>query len=158
MKRIISKLGVILIPILMLLPAATFVEPVAACGTSDAAQQVSTGIDQTTTAPTDASCGASGVGTAIATAVNILSVIVGAAAVIALIWAGFKYITSGGDTNKVANAKSTLIYAIVGIAVVGLAQVLIHFVLSTAADATACPYTIPGHPNIAASDPLCVKP
>jgi hypothetical protein len=101
----------------------------AACGNSSAAQQVSTGIDETT----NASCDASGVNKAISLAVDILTVIVGAAAVIALIWSGFKYITSGGDTNKVANAKSTLIYAIVGIAVVGLAQVLVHLVLTNAA-------------------------
>lgn len=128
MRRTI--LNVILIPILALLPAAILAEPAyAACGNSSAAQQVSTGIDETT----NASCDASGVNKAISLAVDILTVIVGAAAVIALIWSGFKYITSGGDTNKVANAKSTLIYAIVGIAVVGLAQVLVHLVLTNAA-------------------------
>jgi uncharacterized membrane protein YuzA (DUF378 family) len=122
--------------LLTLLPAATFMAPAYAapvstpCGKSDAAQQVSSGIGETSSTP----CNDNGVNGAVALAVNILSLIVGAAAVIALIWAGFKYITSGGDTNKVANAKSTLIYAIVGIAVVGLTQVLIHFVLSSAAN------------------------
>jgi hypothetical protein len=129
MRRII--LNAILIPILALLPAAILAEPAyAACGNSSAAQQVSTGIDETT----NASCDASGVNKAIALAVDILTLVVGAAAVIALIWSGFKYVTSGGDTNKVANAKSTLIYAVVGIAVVGLAQVLVHFIISTAAN------------------------
>lgn len=132
MKRII--LNVILIPLLALLPAATLAVPAyaAACGGSSAAQQVSTGIDQTTTSA-PANCGDNGVGNAITLAVNILTLIVGAAAVIAIIWGGFKYITSGGDSNKVANAKSTLIYAIVGIAVAGVAQVLVHLVISSAA-------------------------
>ncbi len=129
MKRTI--LNIILIPLLTLMPAAILAEPAyAACGNSSAAQQVAAGIDETT----NASCDASGVNKAISTAVNILTVVVGAAAVIALIWAGFKYITSAGDTNKIANAKSTLIYAIVGIAVVGLAQVIVHLVITTAAN------------------------
>lgn len=128
MKQTALKL---IIAVLMLMPASTLVmaPAYAACGKSEAARKVAEGIDQTT----NASCDDSGVTDAIALVVNILSLIVGAAAIIALIWAGFKYITSGGDTNKVANAKNTLIYAIVGIAIVGLAQILVHFVLSTAA-------------------------
>jgi hypothetical protein len=62
--------------------------------------------------------------------VNLLSVIVGIAAVIMVIVAGFKYVTSGGEANKVASAKSTLIYAIVGLIIVALAQFIVHFVLS----------------------------
>lgn len=62
--------------------------------------------------------------------VNLISVIVGIAAVIMIIIAGFKYITSGGDSNKVASAKSTLIYAIVGLVIVSLAQFIVHFVLT----------------------------
>jgi hypothetical protein len=66
-----------------------------------------------------------------ATVVNVLSVVVGIAAIIMIVIAGFKYITSGGDSNKVASAKTTLIYAIVGLIVVALAQFLVHFVLKS---------------------------
>jgi hypothetical protein len=62
--------------------------------------------------------------------VNILSVIVGIVAVIMIIIGGFKYITSGGDSNRVASAKNTIIYAIVGLIIVALAQVIVRFVLS----------------------------
>lgn len=65
--------------------------------------------------------------------VNVLSAIVGLAAVIMVIIGGFKYITSGGDSNKVAGAKSTIIYAIVGLLVVAMAQVIVHFVIKSAA-------------------------
>ncbi|MDB5169977.1 MAG: rane protein of unknown function [Candidatus Saccharibacteria bacterium] len=61
--------------------------------------------------------------------VNILSVVVGVAAVIMIVVAGFKYITSGGDANNVAAAKKTIIYAIVGLIIVALAQFIVHFVL-----------------------------
>lgn len=61
--------------------------------------------------------------------VNILSVIVGVIAVIMIIFGGFRYITSGGDSGNVSSAKNTLIYAIVGLIIVALAQFIVHFVL-----------------------------
>ncbi len=64
------------------------------------------------------------------TIVNILSVIVGIVAVIMIIVGGFRYITSGGDSGNVSSAKNTLIYAIVGLIIVALAQFIVHFVLS----------------------------
>jgi cytochrome bd-type quinol oxidase subunit 2 len=65
-------------------------------------------------------------------AVNIFSAIVGVIAVIMIIVGGLKYITSGGDSNKVGAAKNTLIYAIIGLVIVALAQVIVHFVLQKA--------------------------
>ncbi len=62
--------------------------------------------------------------------VNLLSVIVGVAAIIMVVISGFKYVTSGGDSNNVATAKRTLIYAIVGLVIVALAQFIVHFVLT----------------------------
>ena len=61
--------------------------------------------------------------------VNIFSVIVGIVAVIMIIWGGFKYITSGGDSSNVSSAKNTIIYAIIGLVVVALAQFIVQFVL-----------------------------
>ena len=61
--------------------------------------------------------------------VNVLSVIVGIIAVIMIIVGGFRYITSGGDSGNVSSAKNTLIYAIVGLVIVALAQFIVHFVL-----------------------------
>lgn len=64
--------------------------------------------------------------------VNIFSLIVGAVAVVMIIYGGFRYITSGGDSNSVGTAKNTLIYAIIGLIIVAVAQVIVHFVLSNA--------------------------
>jgi uncharacterized membrane protein len=69
------------------------------------------------------------------TIVNIFSVIVGVAAVVMIIFGGFRYITSGGDSGRVGNAKNTLIYAIIGLIIVALAQAIVHFVLDNAAAA-----------------------
>lgn len=68
--------------------------------------------------------------------VNIFSIIVGIVAVIMIIYGGFRYITSGGDSGSVGNAKNTLIYAIVGLIIVALAQLIVHFVLSSTSSIT----------------------
>jgi hypothetical protein len=64
--------------------------------------------------------------------VNILSAIVGVVAVIMIIIGGFRYITSGGEANAVSTAKKTVIYALVGLVVVALAQLIVHFAINTA--------------------------
>ena len=66
----------------------------------------------------------------ITTVINVFSVIVGVVAVIMIIIAGFRYITSGGDSNNVSSAKNTIIYAIIGLVIVALAQFVVRFVLN----------------------------
>lgn len=61
---------------------------------------------------------------------DIFSVIVGIAAVIMILVGGFKYIISGGDSTRVSGAKDTILFAIVGLVIVALAQVIVHFVLT----------------------------
>lgn len=61
--------------------------------------------------------------------INILSAIVGVVAVIMIIVGGFRYITSGGNDTSVTGAKNTILYAIIGLVIVALAQVIVHFVL-----------------------------
>lgn len=68
--------------------------------------------------------------------INWLSLIVGLLAIVMIIFAGAKYITSGGDSNKVSSAKNALIYAIIGLVIVALSQVLVHKVLTVTKDAT----------------------
>ena len=72
------------------------------------------------------------INTLIANIVNVLSIIVGIVAVIMIILGGFKYITSGGDSGSISSAKTTIIYAIVGLVIVTLAQVIVRFVLTKA--------------------------
>jgi lysylphosphatidylglycerol synthetase-like protein (DUF2156 family) len=71
------------------------------------------------------------------TLINLLSAIVGVVAVIMIVVGGFKYITSGGDSNKTASAKNTIVYAIIGLVIVALAQILVHFVINSSTGATA---------------------
>jgi len=75
----------------------------------------------------------------IKTIINILSVIVGVVAVVMIIFGGLKYITSGGDSSNVSSAKNTIIYAIIGLVIVALAQFIVRFVLDKSINTAATP-------------------
>lgn len=66
----------------------------------------------------------------ITTVVNILSIIVGIAAVVMIIIGGFRLVTSGGDPNTVSSARKGILYALVGLVVVAFAQFMVKFVLN----------------------------
>lgn len=79
--------------------------------------------------------GTEGLGKLARNVVNIFSFVIGAIAVIMIIYGGFRYITSGGSSEGVGAAKNTLIYAIIGLIVVALAQVIVQFVLTQSNEA-----------------------
>lgn len=64
--------------------------------------------------------------------VNTFSWIVGIISVIMIVYGGFKYITSGGDSSKVTSAKNAIIYAIIGLVIVAAAQFIVKFVVTRA--------------------------
>jgi hypothetical protein len=140
MKGSITMIQKIKSSILVLVTMLTFGAPMlvpvavsAACQADNGIQKgLGDGIDQTTGVTgscSDASTTGAGSLEAVAKkAVNIV-------AVIFVIYGGFRYITSGGDSGSVGNAKNTLIYALVGLVIVALAQLIVHYVLSTATGA-----------------------
>lgn len=60
---------------------------------------------------------------------KILAIIAGIAAIIVIVTSGIKYITSGGDSQKIASAKHTLVGALIGLVIIVLAQTIITFVI-----------------------------
>ena len=79
----------------------------------------------------DASQSGPTVNSTVKLAVNILSFIVGVASVIMIMIGGFKYVISSGDSGNVQGAKNTILYAVIGLIVVALAQVIVRFVLNS---------------------------
>ncbi len=65
------------------------------------------------------------------------SIIVGAVSIIMIIYGGFRYITSGGSSEKVGSAKNTLIYAIIGLVIVALAQLIVNVVITQSNSTTS---------------------
>lgn len=110
---------------------------VSAQATDEIRNNLNCGADlNVTTNPTAAGCAATDTSgnfsALIKRIINIFSIIVGVIAVIMIVIGGLKYITSGGESSNVSSAKNTIIYAIVGLVVVALAQFIVRFVLSSA--------------------------
>lgn len=131
-----SAAGVGLVAVMTLAPAGAAVAapslpPASVVASSAAQQSACQGLNQLdATQGCNTKTSNNVVGDLTHTVVNILSVIVGAVCVIMVIVAGLRYVTSAGDSNGVAGAKSTLTYALVGLVIVALAQFIVHFVLS----------------------------
>lgn len=70
-------------------------------------------------------------------AINIFSIIAGVVAVLMIVAAGFRYITSAGAEQAVAGAKRTLLYAVIGLVIVAFAQVIAKFTLHEATQTTS---------------------
>ncbi len=68
-------------------------------------------------------------GDLIGTLVNVLLFIVGSLAVIMIIVSGILYVISTGDAGKVAKAKNTLMYSVVGLVVAFIAFAIVNWVL-----------------------------
>ena len=67
----------------------------------------------------------------ISAAINIISFIAGIAAVIVLMIGGFRFVVSGGDPNSVSGARSMILYALVGLVIIGAAQIIMRFIIGT---------------------------
>jgi hypothetical protein len=66
----------------------------------------------------------------ISKATNIITLIVGIAAFIVIVVSGLQFILGVGDPARIANARNALIYAIVGIIIAVMAQVIVKFVVN----------------------------
>lgn len=62
-------------------------------------------------------------------ATNIMAGIAGIAAVILILIGSINYLTANGDPAKISSAKNTIIYTLVGLAVIVLVRAIILFVM-----------------------------
>lgn len=61
--------------------------------------------------------------------------VLGIVAFFYLIWAGFNYMTAGGDEGKVKIARQTIINVVFGIILIAISQALVLFVISQTKEA-----------------------
>lgn len=76
--------------------------------------------------------GRSDINNVITVFLNLFSVIIGIVAVVMIMVGGYKYITANGDSSNITSAKHTIIYALVGLVIVAMAQFMVQFVLDKA--------------------------
>ena len=107
------------------------------------AAQVTKGVNAADAGKDDKNCGPEGskrkctLNDTIQTVINVLLFVIGAVSVIMIILGGLKYTLSNGDSSQITSAKNTILYAIIGLVVVALAQVIVRFVLQKAVNAGA---------------------
>jgi len=126
MKRILAviliALGIGLGVVGLQQPSAVFADSKADVCAGVGAVSGTTGCTGSKTDPT-----VNGIATTI---VNFMSALVGLLSVVMIIWGGFRYVTSGGDSGKITSARTTIVYALVGLAIVALAQTIVKFVIT----------------------------
>lgn len=126
MKRVLISIAVLIglaVGAVMLSPAPNVL--------ADSASDVCEGVNA---AAGGSGCtdGGSDLNNIIEVLINLFSVIIGIIAVVMIMVSGFKYITANGDSGNINSAKSTLIYAIIGLVIVAMAQFIARFVLDKA--------------------------
>ena len=63
---------------------------------------------------------------------NFIAILAGIASVIIIFLAGFMFVTSGGNPEKIKKAKSTIIYTVIGIVIIVFAKIIIRYVIVNA--------------------------
>ena len=130
MKKILS---LSIITALLAVFGLAFAGPTTATVSAAGKADVCAGLDAAT-GGTSGTCaapaGSKTVEGTLATLVKVLSWVVGIISVIMVIVGGIQYVTSGGDSGKVTSAKNTIMYSLIGVVIVALAQTIVFFVLN----------------------------
>jgi hypothetical protein len=141
LKRLLVSMLSILLLLVNFAPAAVLAQADvqgSVCSGGNSLQITTSGGDCSKVCPqtkTGSTCGDKA-NSLIATIINLLSVIIGVVAVIMIMVGGFRYVTSGGSQEAVGKAKTTILYAVVGLVIVALAQIIVQFVLHKTRQAT----------------------
>lgn len=61
--------------------------------------------------------------------IGILSFLVGLVAVLMIVIAGFRFVTSNGDAATAKSARETIIYAVIGIIITVMAYAIVNFII-----------------------------
>lgn len=125
-SKIILLGGFIVISVPLVVPAVAFADNIQNGLCTGAQSQTLSGV---TACPTGQG---TNFDTTLTTIINLFSIIVGVVAVIMIIAGGFRYVTSGGKEEGVKGAKNTILYALIGLVIVALAQLIVKFVLNKA--------------------------
>jgi hypothetical protein len=68
----------------------------------------------------------------IKTAIRIFQAVIGILAIFYILIGGLSYITSGGDAAKTKSAREKILYAMIGLVIVAVAEILVRFALNRA--------------------------
>ncbi len=98
--------------------------------------QINEGLDYAEDIATNGDLGTANSETAISTIINTVLGFLGIIALVVILLGGFKWMTSGGNDEKIKKAKGTLMAGVTGLIIVLAAYVIVGFVVDTAQNAT----------------------
>lgn len=128
-----KKIKLFLASLVAVLSAGSFMSPaLATVSAQSATENIQCGVAGNLSGEGDCGSLDEGVNTinnTIRTVIRTFQIIVGLISVIMIIFGGLKYITSGGESNSVKGAKNTILYAVIGLVVVAIAEAIVQFVL-----------------------------
>ncbi len=124
----IKRLRILTILVFGLLPAGLALSPSLAY--ADTVQNsIQSGVNQASGNNAPSSSPGTTIANVIKTILNILSAVAGVAAVVMIVVAGLRLVLSAGSEGAVKGAKNSIIYAVIGLIIVALAQIIVHFVI-----------------------------
>ena len=124
MRQLVKKIGLAISTIVAVLGVAASVTlPAAALSLMDVINGAYRGEGQ----PTELFDGPAAL---IPRAINLMLFVVGILSIVMLIFGGIRYVISGGDGQRVKDAKNTVLYAIIGLVVAILGYALVQWVIS----------------------------
>lgn len=126
--RLLKKISLVIASFLLIAPVLA---PVTTFAADNNVNSVCQGLELTGGKCGDEKPGETGVNSVIKTVINILSLAVGVISVVMIIIGGLKYVLSSGDSSNINSAKNTILYALVGLIIVALAQIIVKFTLNT---------------------------
>ena len=136
MKKFILKLALLVSPLMLFAAAPAFAA--LNCSSSDlsTSEAIQCGANGGSGNNQDASQATSNLDNTVSSIVNVLSIAVGVISVIMIIIAGARFVTSSGNQEGVAAARRMILYAAIGLVIVALSQIIVHFVLGKTNKAT----------------------
>ncbi len=74
--------------------------------------------------------GTTNINSVIGTVIKAILGISGSAALLMFVWGGFLWLTSAGNTDRIKKGKDTLVWAVIGLAVIFSAYTLVNAVVN----------------------------
>lgn len=126
-RKLIIILTLSLSPLLFFQPALATVDCSNPTSTQDA---LSCGANNGSPNSDTASAGAAdSLSNTIRSIINVMSLAVAVISVIMIAIGALRLVTSGGNQDAVSGAKKTIIYALVGLVIAGVGQIIVQYVL-----------------------------
>jgi ABC-type Fe3+ transport system permease subunit len=138
MKQLVISLlrltAILVVPLTLSLTAQAYaasgIDVLPLCDPNNSSKTDASNTDVCQSVPNHGTPGENPIIHALSVTISILAIIIGITAVIMVIVGGLSFVTANGDPQAIARARSSIIYALIGIVIAAIAELLVQFVLN----------------------------